>query len=154
MTTAGISSESPFAIAAPAIPTLKPSKNRGQKTSMSKHKATICVIEKSHERPSACRHPQPIRKMHETMERHMFGMMYLKPRFVMNSSAPNHLTQIFEIGIKTAGVIIEQTTEKRRRSVKTCEASELSPSPKSDAILVVAESCKNEANDRPIVSKF
>ena len=109
---AGISSESPFAIAAPAIPTLKHNKNRGQKTNISKQSATICVIENNQDRPSACKHPHPIRKIHDTIDKHMFGMMYLKPRFVMNSSAPNHLTQILETGIKMAGVMIEQTNEK------------------------------------------
>lgn len=52
----------------------------------------------------------------------------------MYSSAPNHLTQIFESGMNKDGEIIEQTTEKRKRSVSTCDASEFRPSPKSDAI--------------------
>ena len=34
-------------------------------------------------------------------------MIYLNPRFVMNSSAPNHLTKTFDNGIKIDGDIIE-----------------------------------------------
>lgn len=48
----------------------------------------------------------------------------------MNSS------QIFEIGMKMTGIMIEQTNEKRSRSVRTCDASEFKPLPKSDAILI------------------
>lgn len=60
----------------------------------------------------------------------MLGMMYLNSKFVMNSS------QIFEIGMKMTGIMIEQTNEKRSRSVRTCDASEFKPLPKSDAILI------------------